>query len=384
MNKYSTKFLAAALIITCGATLTLTGCSSKTAQTITPTTPSGTVYAATTTAPSPIGTAAAESIALQKANRAEDDLTTLTVSYDNNSGAPVYNVAFNIGTPLYVYKIDAYTGSVLSSDFSSIGNITTQSGTATTMQTGTTTTTNYTKNSNGTIGMEQAKAIALAKSGAAATNVTFYKESQEYSSGKLVYKVYFYTASNKYEYEVEAYTGEIVKNEVKARTTTKSTNATKSASTTTIGVAKAKTIALEHAGVAEANASFYKAKQDYEKSTLVYELEFYAGATKYEYEINAYTGAIVKYEQKNYDCKKTAAGTTSTSTIGLEKAKSIALDHAGKSATAVTFTETETDKDNGRTIYEIEFSAGQTKYEYEIDAITGSIIKYETKTTGKH
>jgi uncharacterized membrane protein YkoI len=370
------KFTKIALLITCFALLTLSGCSSKTA-TLTPSAQENTIYAATTTTHSPIGTEAAENIALKNADRAESDLTTLTVSYDNNSGSPVYNVAFNTGTPLYVYKIDAYTGSILSYDFSSIGNITTRSGAATTMQTGTTTTTNYTKNSNGTIGMEQAKTIALAKAGATAANATFYKESQEYSHNKLVYKVYFYTATNKYEYEVEAYTGEIVKNEVKALSKTAAAQTTGSS---TIGVAKAKTIALQHAGVAEANASFYKAQQDYEKSTLVYELEFYAGSTKYEYDINAYTGAIVKYEQKNYDCQST---TTGTSNIGLEKAKSIALDHAGKSASAVTFTETKTDKDNGRTIYEIEFYSGQTKYEYEIDAITGSIIEYESKTSGK-
>ncbi len=35
------------------------------------------------------------------------------------------------------------------------------------------------------------------------------------------------------------------------------------------------------------------------------------------------------------------------------------------------------DRDDGVMVYEIEFKAGATEYDYEIDAVTGNIIHYE-------
>lgn len=71
----------------------------------------------------------------------------------------------------------------------------------------------------------------------------------------------------------------------------------------------------------------------------------------------------------------------STGAVSLDKAKQIALDHAGLSASKVQFIKSETDRDDGRTIYEIEFvvKSGSTvkEYDYEIDAATGKIVDYD-------
>ena len=62
--------------------------------------------------------------------------------------------------------------------------------------------------------------------------------------------------------------------------------------------------------------------------------------------------------------------------IGLEQAKSIALDHAGV-GTDVFFTKEKQDFEDGIVVYEIEFYAGQVEYEYEIDAVTGAIWDFD-------
>ena len=65
--------------------------------------------------------------------------------------------------------------------------------------------------------------------------------------------------------------------------------------------------------------------------------------------------------------------------IGVEKAKSIALSHAGVSAGSVVFSKARQDRDDGVLIYDIEFYVqGVAEYEYEIDAATGSVRDYDT------
>ena len=63
--------------------------------------------------------------------------------------------------------------------------------------------------------------------------------------------------------------------------------------------------------------------------------------------------------------------------IGLEKAKKIALQHAGLNASEVTKLKAEKDYDNGIVKYEVEFEKGRMEYDYEIDAETGRILKAE-------
>ena len=65
--------------------------------------------------------------------------------------------------------------------------------------------------------------------------------------------------------------------------------------------------------------------------------------------------------------------------IGEEKAKEIALQHAGVSASKAKRLRVETDRENGRQVYEVEFTADGIEYDYEIDALTGKILKHEAE-----
>ena len=75
---------------------------------------------------------------------------------------------------------------------------------------------------------------------------------------------------------------------------------------------------------------------------------------------------------------KTSSTTTSSSgDIGAEKAKQIALEHAGLSASKVSFIKTEADYDDGRKGYDIEFYSGNKEYDYEILASNGTIVSVD-------
>ena len=65
-----------------------------------------------------------------------------------------------------------------------------------------------------------------------------------------------------------------------------------------IGYAKAKSIALNHAGVSESKAYDMDIELDDEDGKLVYEVEFKSGNMEYDYEIDAASGTILKHESE--------------------------------------------------------------------------------------
>lgn len=96
--------------------------------------------------------------------------------------------------------------------------------------------------------------------------------------------------------------GETKEQTVPAQTTPTQTDAPViENSTGEIDEARAKEIALAHAGVPETEADITKLKLDYEDGRQVYEIEWYANGAKYDYEIEVATGEVIKsgYEAKN-------------------------------------------------------------------------------------
>ena len=67
----------------------------------------------------------------------------------------------------------------------------------------------------------------------------------------------------------------------------------------TIDVEAAKQNAVAHAGFNMANVTFVKQKFDYNDGIAKWEIDFVVNQTKYEYEVNATTGAIVKFEMES-------------------------------------------------------------------------------------
>ena len=150
-----------------------------------------------------------------------------------------------------------------------------------------------------------------------------------------------------------------------------------------IGVEGAKQIALAHAKVALKDVTFIKAELETENGRLVYDIEFYSGNVEYDYDIDAVSGDIVSYdydiENYNIPVQPTEVQQTNADTvdIGVEKAKEIALSHAGHSLDKVSFVKAEIDYEDGIKVYDIDFYSGNVEYDYEINAATGSILSVD-------
>ena len=148
-----------------------------------------------------------------------------------------------------------------------------------------------------------------------------------------------------------------------------------------IGIESAKSIALKHAGVDSVNASFTSCEYDYEMGKMVYDIDFMAGTTKYDYDIDAVTGTIIKSSVEetapaipNTPNTPVTPPATNPTLIPAEQAKSIALSHAGQSASSVWDLNVELDQKNGVTVYDIDFESSTAEYDYWVNASTGEIV----------
>ena len=226
------------------------------------------------------------------------------------------------------------------------------------------------------IGMGKGADIALSDAGLKENQVNDLTAKYRTENGLFFYTVTFTSGSYTYEYRLNAVDGSILqadRNAVTQETETGTTTGSQTTTTKKITKAKAKSIALKHAGVSASKATFVKAKLDYEDGRRVYEIEFYSGNTEYDYEILASNGKIISYDKDIENYKIPRKNTSSSTYIGKAKAKSIALKDAGVSASSATFTKTKLDYEDGIRVYEIEFYTNSAEYEYEINARTGKI-----------
>ncbi len=150
------------------------------------------------------------------------------------------------------------------------------------------------------IGTDKAMDIAAAAFGKASTAKMAYSAvDPELDESPAHYEVEIKSQTGEeFEYKVDAYTGAILesKREAADGTEVPVVQPSKPAASGDIGYAKAKSVALNHAGVSENKAYDLEIELDDEDGRLVYEIEFKSGGMEYSYEINAATGAILKHE----------------------------------------------------------------------------------------
>ncbi len=126
------------------------------------------------------------------------------------------------------------------------------------------------------------------------------------------YEVELHTAWGEFEYLVDAYAGKVLsgqkdlliafaQNAAPQPAQPSEQKPAPSEATKDIGYAKAKSIALGHAGVRETQAYDMDIELDDEDGRLIYEVEFKSGNMEYDYEIDAATGAILKHEAELED-----------------------------------------------------------------------------------
>ena len=155
------------------------------------------------------------------------------------------------------------------------------------------------------IGMDAARTAAEEYAGTTAVDSVTAEIDPELDESPAHYEVELQTAWGEFEYLVDAYTGKVLSGQkdllaaVSASNETTKPSGQKPAPSGTvqdIGYAKAKSIALNHAGVSESKAYDMDIELDDEDGKLVYEVEFKSGGMEYSYEINAASGAILKHE----------------------------------------------------------------------------------------
>lgn len=237
--------------------------------------------------------------------------------------------------------------------------------------------TNNNGEKNFNITRAQAESIAFMHSGMPENIVTTQKVSAEEKDGGRYYYVEFVCGNVKYAYRIDGDTGDIVKLSVNGQNVEKDDlpAAPSAPDANYIGEARAKEIALQHAGCAETDVMELETDFDFDDGMYLYEVEFSYGESDYEYELIAATGEIYTLKIDDFSIIVPVPADVSLSYIFVERAKEIALADSGVSAENATFTKAKFDKDNGVHIYEIEFSAGGTEYEYEMNAVSGAIIE---------
>ncbi len=154
------------------------------------------------------------------------------------------------------------------------------------------------------------------------------------------------------------------------------------ASEAVLDESRATAIALEHAGRKEADVTNLQVQKQQDDGRQIFEVDFYYGKQKFEYKIDAKTGEILAYEIDDNEQNLAATPDLKQEYITLEEAQAIALEKAGLSASEVSFTKTEFDRDNTIPQYELDFTANGIEYEAEIHAENGSILQYSSEPIG--
>ena len=162
------------------------------------------------------------------------------------------------------------------------------------------------------IGKDAAAYAAEQYAGTTALDSVTAEVDPELDESPAHYEVELHTAWGEFEYLVDAYAGKVLsgqkdlliafaQNAAPQPAQPSEQKPAPSEATKDIGYAKAKSIALDHAGVREAQAYDMDIELDDEDGRLIYEVEFKSGNMEYDYEIDAATGAILKHEAELED-----------------------------------------------------------------------------------
>ena len=138
-----------------------------------------------------------------------------------------------------------------------------------------------------------------------------------------------------------------------------------------VGREEALAIAMENAGVPEADAYNIKAEKDEESGIPIYDIEFETDYGDYDFEVAVADGAIVGAD---YEVDEAWLDTLGGSPVTEAEAAALVCGKVpGAAAEDVRIWE---EQDDGRSRYEGELLCNSVKYEFEIDPQTGRIYDW--------
>ena len=225
-----------------------------------------------------------------------------------------------------------------------------------------------------TISETEAQDIAYRYAGVSSKEVTVLTIQKDREDRE--YEIKFYDDLYEYEVDVNYNSGRIVNFEKDLRN---NVNSNQGDNNSNINVSmteeEARNIALQRVGKNSNEVTFTRVRLDRENGITVYDVYFYDNEKEYEISIDVETKEIVSFKEdylSNYNNNN-----TTNDYIGVDKAREIVLNHAGLNSSDVRFSKVELDIDYHIATYEIEFYHDYYEYDYEIDAVTGEILKYE-------
>lgn len=252
------------------------------------------------------------------------------------------------------------------------------------------------------IGEQEAIDIALRQASINEEDTTRLKVSKDMVDGDYTYVILFSDESKSYEYTINS-SGEILssdRNSTGESATVVDDNKSDDkkpddkGSSDEFNEEAAFKKALEHAGVAEADAMILKIEREHDDGEITFDIRFRTETSNYEYEVGS-TGAILDYEVENYYNNSDIVYTRPTyyytgatryyysgptryidpiNMISEEEAISLVMQHAGVNKDEARITQFERDDYE----YEIDFVHSNYKYQYEI-SFDGVIIKSKKK-----
>lgn len=156
-------------------------------------------------------------------------------------------------------------------------------------------------------------------------------------------------------------------------TTDKQTVTNNNQTKSQISEEEAKQIALKHAGVQESDITAIQVKKDIDDGISLYEVEFYTSNKEYGYDIKMEDGTVLKADFEVLG--NAGVRNEDQNQMTEEEAQNIILKQikgATKDMIAMHL-----DTDDGMLFYEGKVVYNGTEYEFELNAYTGDIIKWE-------
>lgn len=257
---------------------------------------------------------------------------------------------------------------------------------------------------NTSIGADKASLFAFADAGVDPVSARNVQSEFEFENGRFIYEVDFISDETKYDYWIQASDGTVIKKNVKIlnqNNTNKDAEVIPTTDASAVTIPDAADTANDDAAAAVPEAPSDDADTAYDDAAAaVPEVPSDDADTAYDDAASAIPevpsdadisplsepsadvpdapvidlGPADEPAEAFLNPQKNGEG---SGFIGIDRAKEIALNHAGKSSSSVSFSKVKLDDDDGEVVYEIEFYIGSIEYDYEIDAYSGTILEYE-------
>ena len=238
---------------------------------------------------------------------------------------------------------------------------------------------------NTSIGADKASLFAFADAGVDPVSARNVQSEFEFENGRFIYEVDFISDETKYDYWIQASDGTVIKKNVKIlnqNNTNKDAEVIPTTDASAVTIPDAADTANDDAAAAVPEAPSDDADTAYDDAApAIPEVPSDADVSPLSEPSADVPDAPVidlgpadEPAEAFLNPQKNSEG---SGFIGIDRAKEIALNHAGKSSSSVSFSKVKLDDDDGEVVYEIEFYIGSIEYDYEIDAYSGTILEYE-------